>query len=98
MAIGAIEALQKFGYNKGDTTNYIPVFGIDGIPTAQDLIRKGFMAGTVVEYPNDTAVALYTVGMNLVNNKPPLEDTPYKFDETGFIIRIPYHGTFSIKQ
>lgn len=98
MAIGAIEALQKFGYNKEDATKYVPVFGIDGIPAAKDLIRKGFMTGTVVEDPNDTAVALYTVGMNLVNNKPPLEDTPYKFDETGFIIRIPYHGTLSAKQ
>jgi methyl-galactoside transport system substrate-binding protein len=98
MAIGAIEALQKYGYNKGDPKKNIPVFGIDGIPPAQDLIRKGFMTGTVVEDPNDTAVALYTVGMNLVNNIPPLEDTAYTFDETGFIIRIPYHGTFSIKQ
>jgi hypothetical protein len=50
---------------------------------------------TQVEDPNDTAVALYTVGMNFVNNKPPLEDTNYKFDETGFIIRIPYRGTLS---
>lgn len=98
MAIGAIEALQKFGYNKGDAANYIPTFGIDGIPAAQDLIRKGFMTGTVVEDPNDTAIALYKVGMNLVNNKPPLEDTNYKFDETGFIIRIPYHGTLSADQ
>ncbi|EKQ57632.1 MULTISPECIES: galactose ABC transporter substrate-binding protein [unclassified Clostridium] len=95
MAIGAIEALQKFGYNKGDTSNYIPVFGIDGIQVAQDLIKKGIMAGTVVEDPNDTAIALYTIGLNLVNNKPPLEDTPYKFDKTGFIVRIPYRGTLS---
>ncbi|MDR3597119.1 galactose ABC transporter substrate-binding protein [Clostridium sp.] len=95
MAIGAIETLQKFGYNTENSANYIPVFGIDGIPAAQDLIRKGFMTGTVVEDPNDTAVALYTVGMNFVNNKPPLEDTNYKFDETGFIIRIPYSGTLS---
>jgi len=91
MAIGAIEALQKYGYNKGDKAKTIPVFGIDGIPAAQDLIRKGFMTGTVVEDPNDTAEALYKVGMNLVDNKPPLEDTDYKFDETGIIIRIPYH-------
>lgn len=98
MAIGAIEALQKYGYNKGDAAKNIPIFGIDGIQAAQDLIRKDFMTGTVVEDPNDTAVALYTVGMNLVNNKPPLEDTSYKFDETGFIIRIPYRGTFSAKQ
>ncbi|WP_297430627.1 galactose ABC transporter substrate-binding protein [Clostridium sp.] len=95
MAIGAIQALQKFGYNKGGTGNYIPVFGIDGIPDAQDLIRKGIMAGTVVEEPDDTAIALYTIGLNLVNNKPPLEDTPYKFDKSGIIVRIPYRGTLS---
>ncbi|MDR3596137.1 MAG: hypothetical protein P4L60_15365, partial [Clostridium sp.] len=61
-------------------------------------IEKGFMAGTVVEDPNDTAVALYTIGKNFVNNKSALDDTNYKFDNTGFIIRIPYRGTFPINQ
>lgn len=97
MAIGAIETLQKYGYNRGDKAKTIPIFGIDGIPEAIELINKGYMTGTVVEDTNDSAEALYTVGMNLVNNKPPLEDTDYKFDETEFIIRIPYHGTYSIK-
>ena len=36
------------------------------------------------------AKALYTVGMNLVYNRNPLEGTDYKFDETGVAIRIPY--------
>ena len=95
MAIGAIEALQKYGYNKGDPTKNIPVFGIDGIPAAQDLIKKGFMTGTVFEDPNDTAEALYNVGMNLVNNKPPLEDTPYKFAKAETVIIIPYRGVIT---
>ena len=51
MAIGAIEALQKYGYNKGDKSKYIPVVGIDGIPEAKDLINKGFMTGTVIQDP-----------------------------------------------
>jgi methyl-galactoside transport system substrate-binding protein len=92
MAIGAIEALQKYGYNKEKSIKNIPVFGVDGIPAAQDLIKKGFMTGTVFEDPKDTAEALYKVGMNLVSNKPPLEGTEYKFDEKGTIIRIPYRG------
>ena len=92
MAIGAIEALQKYGYNKENSIKNIPVFGIDGIPAAQDLIKKGFMTGTVFEDPNDTAEALYKVGMNLISNKPPSEGTEYKFDETGTVIRIPYRG------
>ena len=95
MAIGAIEALQKYGYNKGDPTKTIPVFGIDGIPVAQDLIKKGFMTGTVFEDTNETAEAIYKVGMNLVNNIPPLEDTPYKFTKGETVIEIPYRGVIT---
>jgi methyl-galactoside transport system substrate-binding protein len=91
MAIGAIKALQKYGYNKGEKSKYIPVFGIDGIPEAIDLINKGIMAGTVIQDPNETAEALYKVGMNLANNKNPLENTNYEFDETGVTIDMPYH-------
>ena len=91
MAIGAIEALQKYGYNNGDKAKTIPVVGIDGIPEARDLIKKGFMTGTVVQDPSAMAQALYTVGMNLVDNKDPLEGTDYKFDETGVTIKLPYY-------
>jgi len=90
MAIGAITALQAYGYNKGDKTKTIPVVGVDAIPAAQDLIRKGFMTGTVIQDAPAMAKALYTVGMNLVYGKNPLEGTQYKFDQTGVSIRIPY--------
>lgn len=90
MAIGAIEALQKYGYNKGDSTRYISVFGNDGTPEVIDLINKGFMTGTVFCDPDVLAQALYTIGMNLANNIPPLENTNYKFNETGVAIEIPY--------
>jgi methyl-galactoside transport system substrate-binding protein len=91
MEIGAIEALQKYGYNTGDKTKTILVVGIDAIPEAQDLIRKGFMEGTVLQKPSEMAEALYRIGMNLVDNKTPLEGTDYKFDETGFTINLPYY-------
>jgi methyl-galactoside transport system substrate-binding protein len=98
MAIGAIKTLQKYGYNKGDKSKYIPVFGIDGIPKAIDLINKGMMTGTVIQDPNETAEALYKVGMNLVYNRNPLENTNYKFDETGITIDMPYHEYIPQKQ
>jgi methyl-galactoside transport system substrate-binding protein len=91
MAIGAIEALQKYGYNMGDKSKTIAVVGIDAIPDARDLIRKGFMTGTVFQDPKELAEALYTVGMNLVDNKNPLEGTNYKFDETGLTINLSYY-------
>lgn len=90
MAIGAIEALQEQGYNNGDKTKTIPVVGVDAIPAAQELIKEGIMTGSVLQDPFAMAEALYSVGMNLVYNRNPLEGTNYKFDETGVAIRLPY--------
>ena len=90
MAEGAIEALQTYGYNLGDKAKTILVVGIDGTPTAQELIKKGFMEGTVSQDAKAMAEAIYTIGMNLVSGKKPLEGTQYKVDETGVSIRIPH--------
>ncbi|EKQ54448.1 MULTISPECIES: galactose ABC transporter substrate-binding protein [unclassified Clostridium] len=91
MAIGAIKTLQKYGYNKEDKSKYIPVVGIDALPEAQALIKKGIMTGTVLQDPRELATAIYIVGMNMISGRYPLEGTNYKFDETGNTIRIPYH-------
>ncbi|MDR3597295.1 galactose ABC transporter substrate-binding protein [Clostridium sp.] len=91
MAIGAIETLQKYGYNKGDKSSYIPVVGVDAIPEARELIKKGFMTGTVLQDPHAAAEAIYTVGMNMVSGKYPLDSTNYKFDSTGIVIHLPYY-------
>ena len=90
MAIGAIEALQEQGYNNGDKTKIIPVVGVDAIPEAQKLIKEGVMTGSVLQDPSAMAKALYSIGMNLVYNRNPLDGTGYKFDETGVAIRLPY--------
>ncbi|NFR87839.1 galactose ABC transporter substrate-binding protein [Clostridium botulinum] len=90
MAIGAIEALQKQNYNNGDLNNTIIVVGIDAIPKAKELINEGYMAGTVFQDPKEEADALYTLGMNLISGKNPIENTQYKYDETGVTVRLPY--------
>lgn len=90
MAIGAVEALQKYGYNLGDKTKTIAVVGIDATPEAQELIKKGFMAGSVFQDPSELAKAIYTIGMNLFDGKEPLSGTSYKFDDTGIAVRLPY--------
>lgn len=91
MAIGSIKALQRYGYNNDDKAKHIPTFGIDGIPEALELINKGTMDGTVVQNPNDLAEALYSIGKNLAYNLNPLENTKYKFDETGISIQLPFY-------
>ncbi|MDR3596849.1 galactose ABC transporter substrate-binding protein [Clostridium sp.] len=78
MAIGAIKSLQKYGYNKGDKSKSIAVVGIDALPEAKDLIDKGFMTGTVVQNSKVRAEAEYAIGINLINNLNPIENTDYK--------------------
>lgn len=90
MAIGAIESLQSYGYNKGDKTKEIAVVGIDALTEAKDLIDKGFMTGTVIQDSKVGAEFLYTVGMNLINNLEPTENTDYKIVDGVVIIPYPY--------
>jgi methyl-galactoside transport system substrate-binding protein len=80
MAIGAIEGIQKYGYNTGDKSKYIPVFGIGGVTEAKELVDKGFMAGTVIEDSKEFAEGTYIIGMNLINNVNPLENTDFKLE------------------
>lgn len=92
LALGAIKVLQKYGYNTGDESKRIPVVGINGVPETIDLVNKNIMAGTVIQNAPAMAQALYTIGMNLVNNKSPLDGTDYKPDESGVAIQLPYKG------
>ena len=92
MAIGAILALQEKGYNIGDPDKFISVVGVDGTTEARKMIENGFMTGTVLHDAEAKAKALYRIGLNLVEGKEPLQDTEYKFDETGVGVRIPYNG------
>jgi methyl-galactoside transport system substrate-binding protein len=92
MAIGAVKALQQSGYNLGGNTEKIIVVGCDGIPIAQDLIQKGFMTGTVELSAYDTAKDIYTISINLINNKNLIEGTNCTIDDTGKLVTIPYNG------
>jgi len=75
MAIGAIEALQKYGYNKGNKEKNILVVGLDAIPEARYLVNKGFMTGAVIQDARAEAETIYYIGMNLVHGKAPLDGT-----------------------
>lgn len=89
MALGAIEALQTYGYNKGDQSKNIIVVGIDRTKEAKDLIDKGFMTGTVGHEPRTIAETIYNVGLNLFSGKDPLQGTNYKSEDNGIEVRIP---------
>lgn len=48
------------------------------------------MLGSPVQDTSVMANAIYTIGSNLVHGINPIEGTPYKLDESGAAIRIPY--------
>jgi len=90
MAIGAVKALQKYGYNKGGNTKTIPVVGIDAIPESLDFIKKGYMSGTVLQDPDIMAEEFYEVVIHLVGNTHFDFTKKYNCDETGKIIKLPF--------
>ncbi len=61
MALGAVDALNQYGYNLGDGNmdRYIPVFGIDGSIAALSSIKKRKLTGTAfVDRVTEARVAL----------------------------------------
>ncbi len=65
MAEGAISALQTAGYNNGEGTTTIPVFGVDATDSAKALIANGYMTGTVEQSATGMADALLGMVQNL---------------------------------
>ncbi len=92
MAIGAINALKAHGYNadKNDYAKYIAVFGVDATEEAKSAIKDGTMVGTVKQDNVEMAKCLFELGKNAANGKDYLEGTTYKYDDSGFAVRIPY--------
>lgn len=92
MASGAISALQNAGYNLGDESKYIPVFGVDATDEAKSLIEKKEMTGTVKQDGEGMAKAVFALAVNAANGKDFTEGTDYAYDESGISVRIPYQA------
>lgn len=92
MALGAIQALNEFGYNLegGDPAKFIPVVGVDAVPRAMEAIRKGTMSGTVLQDGKAMGKTVATMLINAVGGRNFLEGVPYPWDESGIAVRIPY--------
>ena len=90
MAQGAVAALQTVGYNKGNDEKFIPVVGVDATDAAKELIKKGYMTGTVLQDSEVMAEVLFKVASNVSHGYDFLDGTDLKYDTSGLSIRIPY--------
>lgn len=92
MAEGAISALNSAGYNLGDTSKFIPVFGVDATDAAKELIKNGKMAGTIKQDAEGMAKAIATIAENGLSETADLllNMNEYNIDENVAKIRIAY--------
>lgn len=91
MALGAMQALQQAGYNNGEGTTTIPVFGVDATADAVAAIDAGTMAGTIKQDAEGMASTILNLvssvqgGGNLMDNT-----SSFNVDEGVAKIRVPY--------
>ena len=91
MAEGAVSALQGAGYNTGDGSKTIPVFGVDATDSAKQLINEGKMTGTIKQDAEGMASTILNL-VSSVNGGGNLMDNTASFnvDEGVAKIRVPY--------
>ena len=83
MALGALEATKAHGKK-------LPIFGVDALPEALQLIKKGERAGTVLNDGVNQGKAVVQLSNNLAQGKAANEGTNWKVENR--VVRIPYVG------
>ena len=91
MALGALQSVQALGYNLegGDPAKFIPIVGVDAIPEMINEIKKGTVAGSVLNDPVGQSQALVDLTLNAAAGKDPLDGTTWVLDEVK-AVRVPY--------
>lgn len=91
MAEGAISALSAAGYNSGEGSTTIPVFGVDATSAARELIAAGKMAGTIKQDHEGMAQALLHVTKNGMSGGNLLSGiTDFQIDSDVAKVRVSY--------
>ncbi len=75
MAEGCIAALQAAGYNNGEGTTTIPVFGVDATDSAKALIAAGNMTGTIKQDADGMAGCIALLASNVASGSDLLAGT-----------------------
>ncbi|HDR1021850.1 TPA: galactose/glucose ABC transporter substrate-binding protein MglB [Pasteurella multocida] len=83
MAMGALEATKAHGKK-------LPIFGVDALPEVLQLIKKGEIAGTVLNDGVNQGKAVVQLSNNLAKGKPATEGTKWELKDR--VVRIPYVG------
>lgn len=83
MAMGALEATKAHGKK-------LPIFGVDALPEVLQLIKKGDIAGTVLNDGITQGKAVVQLSNNVATGKTATEGTQWTLQNK--VLRIPYVG------
>ena len=84
MAFGAITAMNSAGVS-------LPIYGVDALEQALQLIKEGKMNGTVLNDGYNQARAVIELAMNVAQGKAPTTGTEWKLETDGSkAVRVPY--------
>ncbi len=84
MAFGAITAMESAGVS-------LPIYGVDALEQARQLIKEGKMSGTVLNDGKNQALAVIQLAVNVAMGKQPTEGTRWKLESDGTkSVRVPY--------
>ena len=73
MALGAIEVLQQNGYF--NSSEFMPVIGIDGTPAGQAALQNGLLLGTVFNDAENQGKAAYNIAKELAEGRTPTSES-----------------------
>lgn len=90
MAMGAISGLNDAGYNKGEGSTMIPVFGVDATEEAKQAIKDKKMVGTIKQDAEGMANTICAIVANLFAGKDTMDGVTAPIDEGIAKIRVPY--------
>ena len=93
MALGAVAAINGYGYNTGNEGDpSVVVLGVDAIDAALVSIENGGMTGTVLQDGDAMGQANILCAINGALGRDWLDGTDYTYDENEefYCIRIPY--------
>jgi len=97
MALGALQSIQAAGYNEEGSASakYIPIVGIDALPSVLDLIDTGAIYASVLQDSATQGWLVDQIAYNMVNNLDvktgiDLEGMNIQYDETTKTFMVPY--------
>jgi methyl-galactoside transport system substrate-binding protein len=90
MGLGAIQALQANGYNKGDASKYIPVVAVDATDKGKAAIKDGSLLGTVLNDAVNQGKAVVNLSVAASRGEAVSKDTVGYDITDGKYIWIPY--------